>query len=61
MLEFKNVSKRFNETLAVDDISFSLKDGRVLGLIGRNGAGKSTIFRMILNLIEPTSRNNYIQ
>jgi len=54
MLEFKNVTKKFNETIAVDDVSFTLKDGRVLGLIGRNGAGKSTIFRMILNLIEPT-------
>ena len=55
MLEFINVTKQFDTVTAVNDISFNLEDGKVLGIVGRNGAGKSTIFRMILNLIEPTS------
>lgn len=55
MLEFNNVTKEFETVTAVKNVSFSLDDGRVLGIVGRNGSGKSTIFRMILNLIEPTS------
>ena len=54
MLEFKNVTKKFDRLVAVNDVSFKIDDGKVLGIVGRNGAGKSTIFRMILNLIEPT-------
>ena len=54
MLEVKNVTKQFETVTAVKNISFKIDDGRVLGIVGRNGAGKSTIFRMILNLIEPT-------
>ena len=54
MLEFINVTKQFEKVTAVKDISFKVEDGKVLGIVGRNGAGKSTIFRMILNLINPT-------
>lgn len=54
MLEFKNVTKQFETVTAVKNISFTLQDGNVLGIVGRNGAGKSTMFRMILNLVEPT-------
>ncbi len=54
MLEFKNVTKQFETVTAVKNISFKLERGKVLGIVGRNGSGKSTIFRMILNLIEPT-------
>lgn len=55
MLEFKNVTKQFENVTAVKNISFEVNTGKVLGIVGRNGAGKSTIFRMILNLISPTS------
>lgn len=55
MLEFKNVTKQFEKVTAVKNISFEVNTGKVLGIVGRNGAGKSTIFRMILNLISPTS------
>lgn len=54
MLEIKNVTKKFEKITAVKNISFKVENGKVLGIVGRNGAGKSTIFRMILNLIEPT-------
>ncbi len=55
MLEFINVTKKFDNLTAVKNVSFKIEDGKVLGIVGRNGAGKSTIFRMILNLLEPTS------
>ena len=53
MLEVKNLMKKYGEKIAVNHVSFTVKKGRILGLLGRNGAGKSTIFRSILNLIEP--------
>lgn len=52
MLKLKNVSKEFGTVKAVDNISFEVKNGKIFGLIGRNGAGKSTTFRMILNIID---------
>lgn len=55
MLEVKNLVKTFGDNKAVDDISFVVENGKMYGLVGRNGAGKSTTFRMILGIIEPTS------
>lgn len=52
MLELKKVTKEFGTKKAVDNLSFKLKNGKILGLVGRNGAGKSTTFRMILKIIE---------
>lgn len=55
MLEIKNITKRFGTTKAVNNISFKIENGKILGLLGRNGAGKSTIFRCILNIIKQDS------
>ena len=55
MLEVKNVTKEFGTKKAVNNLNFKLENGKILGLVGRNGAGKSTTFRMILQIIEPTS------
>lgn len=55
MLKIKNLVKKFGENVAVDDVSFEVENGKIYGLVGRNGAGKSTTFRMILGIIEPTS------
>lgn len=52
MLEVKKISKKFAEVVAVDDVSFNLSKGTILGLLGKNGAGKSTIFRIILGILE---------
>lgn len=52
ILEVKNLRKSFGEFLAIDDISFSLKEGEILGFLGPNGAGKSTTIYCILGLIE---------
>ena len=54
MIEVKNVSKKYGKFYAVRDINFSIKDGEIVGFLGRNGAGKSTTMNMITGFIEPT-------
>ncbi|HVU30810.1 MAG TPA: ATP-binding cassette domain-containing protein [Sphingomicrobium sp.] len=49
------MSKRFDQVLAVDDLSFSVEPGTVFGFLGGNGAGKTTSLRMVLDIIRPTS------
>ena len=51
----KNLFKRFKEIIAIDDLSFSVPEGKIYGFLGQNGAGKSTMIRMLLTLIAPTS------
>lgn len=53
MLEVRNIEKSFGEITAVKDISFHLERGYVLGVIGENGAGKSTTLRIISGLLKP--------
>lgn len=55
ILQAKNLTKRFGKFLAVDDISFSLKEGEILGLLGPNGAGKTTTIQMLLGILTPTA------
>lgn len=55
MIEVKNVTKKYGSTIAVNDVSFEVKDGEVVGFLGPNGAGKSTTMNMITGFIEPTS------
>ncbi|HUB03897.1 MAG TPA: ATP-binding cassette domain-containing protein [Solirubrobacteraceae bacterium] len=55
MITVENVTKRYGDKLAVDDLSFSVKPGVVTGFLGPNGAGKSTTMRLILGLDAPTS------
>lgn len=54
MIEVKNVTKKYGNFTAVDNITFNVKDGEVVGLLGQNGAGKSTTMNMITGFIEPT-------
>lgn len=54
MIEVKSVTKKYGNTIAVDHISFEVKDGEVVGFLGPNGAGKSTTMNMITGFIEPT-------
>ncbi|MDC0811655.1 ABC transporter ATP-binding protein [Lactococcus petauri] len=51
MLEVKNLRKTFGELVAVDDLSFTIEDGEILGFIGQNGSGKTTTFRLILDFL----------
>jgi ABC-2 type transport system ATP-binding protein len=55
MITIKNLSKRYGDKLAVDDLSFTVAPGEVLGFLGANGAGKSTTMRMIAGFIAPTA------
>jgi ABC-2 type transport system ATP-binding protein len=55
MLKVDNVTKYYGDFKAVDNLSFEVEKGEIFGLLGVNGAGKTTTFRMIMNLIEPTS------
>jgi ABC-2 type transport system ATP-binding protein len=55
MIEITNLTKRYGALTAVDDISFSVRPGEVLGFLGPNGAGKSTTMKMITGFLAPTS------
>ncbi len=57
MIEVKNVTKKYGNFTAVDNISFDVKDGEIIGLLGPNGAGKSTTMNMITGFIEATEGN----
>jgi ABC-2 type transport system ATP-binding protein len=54
MIEARNLVKRYGSTVAVSDLSFSVRPGMVTGFLGPNGAGKATTMRMILGLDAPT-------
>ncbi len=53
VIEVQNISKKYNNIVALNDVSFSIGKGEVTALLGPNGAGKSTIFRIIAGLINP--------
>src|SRR6266849_2920043 len=55
MLEARSLTKYYNHTLAVKDVSFTIRPGEILGYLGPNGAGKSTTVKMLIGLLEPTS------
>lgn len=55
VIQVKNVTKKYGATIAVNDISFDVKDGEIVGFLGPNGAGKSTTMNMITGFIEPTN------
>jgi ABC-2 type transport system ATP-binding protein len=55
MIKTQNLTKNYDGLLAVDDLSFTVEPGEVLGFLGPNGAGKSTTMRMLAGFITPTS------
>jgi ABC-2 type transport system ATP-binding protein len=55
MIEARGLTKRYGDTLAVDDLSFTVEPGKITGFLGPNGAGKTTTMRLILGLDYPTS------
>ena len=57
MIEVKNVTKKYGSNVAVDDISFSIQDGEIVGFLGPNGAGKTTTMNIITGFIEQTEGN----
>ena len=61
MIELKNVTKKYGNFKAVDNISFKIEKGEVVGFLGQNGAGKTTTMKMITGLIEPTNGEIFIE
>lgn len=55
MLTVRNLTKQYNDIVAVKDLSFTVSEGKIFGLLGPNGAGKTTTIRTVLNIIKPTS------
>ncbi|HEY7791157.1 MAG TPA: ATP-binding cassette domain-containing protein [Vicinamibacterales bacterium] len=55
IVEVDHITKQFGTLTAVDNVSFSVKQGEIFGLLGPNGAGKSTLIRMMTTLVPPTS------
>lgn len=53
MLKIENIKKCYGDLVAVDDLSFEVRNGEIFGLLGENGAGKTTTFRMIMGLLDP--------
>ena len=55
MIQVESLTKRFRKTVAVDDLSFKVREGAITGFLGPNGAGKTTTLRVILGLVHPTA------
>ena len=55
IIKVSNITKRFNDKLVLDNISFSIEEGEIFGLIGPNGAGKSTLINIMTTLVEATN------
>src|SRR5687768_856214 len=55
MIEVQNLTKRYRDRVAVDDLTFSVKGGEILGFLGPNGAGKSTTMKMLTGFLPPSS------
>lgn len=55
MIEISNLTKKFDQFTAIDDLSFNVKEGEVLGFLGPNGAGKSTTMKVITGFLSPSS------
>src|ERR1700751_3399592 len=60
-IELKQATKRFGETTAVHDVSFSVKEGELMALLGPSGGGKTTVLRMIAGLEVPTDGDIFIR
>ncbi|MFW9803100.1 MAG: ABC transporter ATP-binding protein [Candidatus Thorarchaeota archaeon] len=60
MIRAVNVTKRFEDIVAIDNISLDVPKGTILGMVGPNGAGKTTLVRMMIGILAPTSGNCYI-
>ena len=61
IIRLENLTRKFGDLTAVNDVSFSVEKGAIFGFLGPNGSGKSTVIRMLCGLLPPTSGTAYIQ
>ena len=54
-VELKDVTKRYNEIVAVNNLNLTIGTGEIFGLLGPNGSGKSTTLKMLMGLVQPTA------
>ena len=57
MIEADGLTRRYGDFVAVRNVSFSIEHGEIVGLLGHNGAGKTTIMKMLTGYLEPSSGN----
>lgn len=55
IIEITNLTRKYGNFTAVNNISFNIKEGDIFGFLGHNGAGKTTIINMLTSLLEPTN------
>lgn len=60
MLDVRSISRRYGDLKAVDNVSFSIEPGEIVGLLGHNGAGKTTIMKLLSGYLEPDSGSIYL-
>jgi len=60
MITARNLTKKYDGFIALDDVSFSFEDGEIFGIIGHNGAGKTTPLKIISGLVTPTAGELFI-
>lgn len=60
MITARNLTKKYDGFVALDDVSFSFEDGEIFGIIGHNGAGKTTLLKIISGLVTPSAGELYI-
>ena len=60
MIRLEEISKKFGDLIAVDNLSLTIEDGMIFGLLGPNGAGKSTTLKMITSILKPDKGNIFI-
>jgi ABC-2 type transport system ATP-binding protein len=53
VLELQGLTRRYGEVVALDDLSFTVREGQMFGFVGPNGAGKTTAMRIVLGVLEP--------
>lgn len=60
VIEVRELTKKFGDHLAVDNVSFAVRQGEIFGFLGPNGSGKSTTIRMVCGILTPTSGTGYV-
>lgn len=60
MLQIKNVSKKYGDVTAVNNVSLNIEEGEIVAIVGSNGAGKTTLIEMIMGLRKPTSGTIFV-